>query len=116
MIKPVIDPLGQIPVDAYEVPARHREAVHLMTPADTFPYASRVTRDVEIDHTQPYQRHGPHGQSRIGNYGPMTKRHHRIKTHADWRVEQPFPGIYVWRDPSGATYLVDHTGTRRVAD
>ena len=41
-------------------------------------------------------------------------RHHRIKTHGHWQVRQPFPGIYVWRDPHGALYLVDHTGTRRL--
>ena len=29
-------------------------------------------------------------------------------------MKQPFPGIYVWRDPYGATYLVDHSGTRRL--
>jgi hypothetical protein len=62
-------------------------------------------------------RHGvdrPAGQSRVGNYGPMTQRHHRIKTHGAWQVQQPFAGIYVWRDPHGALYLVDHTGTRRL--
>ena len=31
-----------------------------------------------------------------------------------WQVAQPFPGIYLWRDPHGAVYLVDHTGTRRL--
>ena len=31
-----------------------------------------------------------------------------------WQVQQPFPGIYLWRDPHGAHYLVDHTGTRQV--
>ena len=25
-----------------------------------------------------------------------------------------FPGIYVWRDPHGAFYVVDHTGTRQL--
>ena len=40
--------------------------------------------------------------------------HHRIKTHGRWQVRQPFPGLYLWRDPYGATYLVDHTGTRRL--
>jgi hypothetical protein len=50
----------------------------------------------------------------VGNYGPMTITHHRIKTFAGWQVEQPFPGIYLWRDPFGALYLVDHTGTRRL--
>lgn len=116
-ITPVLDPLAQTPVDAYEVPRRHRRAVRLMSPADVFPFAANTTDDVQIDHTEAYvdpDDGGPPGQSRIGNYGPMTGFHHRIKTHGRWRVEQPFPGIYLWRDPYGALYLVDHTGTRRV--
>ena len=44
----------------------------------------------------------------------MTVTHHRIKTHGGWDVQQPFPGIYLWRDPHGGFYLVDHTGTRRL--
>jgi len=114
VIKPVLDVAGQAPVDAYEIPERHRQAVHLMTPADTFPFSSRLNPD-QIDHTVPF-RHGPDavgaGQSRMGNYGPMTPPHHRLKTFGRWTVKQPFPGIYLWRDPYGAIYLVDHTGTR----
>lgn len=113
-IKPVLDIEGQAPVDAYEIPDRHRQAVHLMTPADTFPWGVSTARTQQIDHTVPFRPGGPRGQSRVGNYGPMTRFHHRIKTHADWQVRQPFPGIYVWRDPHGATYVVDHSGTRRV--
>jgi hypothetical protein len=110
-ITEAIDPLGQTPVDAYEIPDRHRQAVHLMTPADTFPYASSTSRRMQIDHTKEY-RPGLPDQSRIGNYGPMVTFHHRIKTHSGWHVEQPYPGIDLWRDPYGAFYLVDHTGTR----
>lgn len=44
----------------------------------------------------------------------MTRHHHRIKAHGPWAVQQPFPGIYLWRDPHGAVYLVDATGTRRL--
>jgi hypothetical protein len=83
-----------------------------MTPADVFPYASATGPPgglVQIDHTIPYEDGGISG---IGNYGPMTTTHHRIKTHGDWVCRQPFPGIYLWRDPYGAIYLVDHTGTR----
>ncbi|MGC4111912.1 MAG: DUF222 domain-containing protein [Nocardioides sp.] len=109
-VRPVLDIEGQAPVDSYEIPERHRRAVHLMTPADTFPFATSLTPR-EIDHTEPFRDDGI-GQSRIGNYGPLTTRHHRIKTHGRWRVEQPFAGIYVWRDPYGQLYLVDHTGTR----
>ena len=117
IIKPVLDLEGQAPVDGYEIPDRHRQAVHLLTPADTFPFASNLTRSKQIDHTVPYQ-HGadrPEGQSGLGNYGPMTTFHHRVKTFGKWTVKQPFPGIYLWRDPHGVLYLVDNTGTRRVA-
>jgi hypothetical protein len=116
-VREVLDIEGQAPVDAYEIPDRHRQAVHLMTPADTFPFSSNTTRSQHLDHTVPFV-HGEAakgaGQSRLGNYGPMTGFHHRVKTHGKWQVKQPFPGIYLWCDPHGALYLVDHTGTRRI--
>jgi Domain of unknown function (DUF222) len=115
VVKPVIDLNAMAPVDAHEIPDRHREAVHLRTPADVFPYASNTTRTQQIDHTSPYlspDHGGPPGQTTLENLGPMTRFHHRIKTHGTWQVKQPFPGIYLWRDPHSRTYLVDHTGTR----
>ena len=33
---------------------------------------------------------------------------------AAWALRQPFPGIWIWRDPHGQHYLVDHTGTRKI--
>ena len=109
-IYPVIDLAGQAPVDAYEIPGRHRQAVRLMTPADVFPYGSSLSPTMQVDHTTPYDEGGVTG---VGNYGPLTIQHHRVKTHGGWQVQQPFPGIYVWRDPYGVFYLVDHTGTRQ---
>ena len=114
-IRPVLDIPGQAPVDSYEIPDRHRKAVEIMTPADIFPFSSLLGEGHQIDHTERF-RHGPKaigaGQSRVGNYGPMSVLHHRIKTFGGWAVKQPFPGVYLWRDPHGALYLVDHTGTR----
>lgn len=120
-ITPVLDLAGQEPVDGYEIPARHRRAVRLRTPADCFPFAANLD-PVDIDHTRAYQhacdapgqQEARRGQSRMGNYGPLGRFHHRIKTHGRWQVAQPFDGIYVWRDPHGHFYLVDHTGTRKV--
>jgi hypothetical protein len=83
-VKPAIDLAGIAPVDGYEVPDAMREAVRLRTPADVFPYANGVSRRMELDHTVPYRppdEGGPPGQTRPGNLGPMTRRHHRIKTH-----------------------------------
>ena len=52
----------------------------------------------------------------MDNLGPLGRFHHRVRTHGNWAVEQPFPGIYLWRAPHGSIYLVDHTGTRKVTD
>ncbi|MCX6401394.1 MAG: HNH endonuclease signature motif containing protein [Propionibacteriales bacterium] len=110
-ITPVIDLNNQTPVDAYEIPSRLREAVHLIHPGDVFPFAANTGRQMDLDHAIPYSEGGP---TSVGNLGPMTRTHHRIKTHAGWEVRQPFPGIVIWRDPQGAHYLVDQTGTRRI--
>lgn len=134
-VKPVLDLAGVAPVDGYEIPDRLREAVHLLSPADVFPYATSTRRCGDIDHTVAYtppmtdraagatthpgddpsaDSGGPPAPTRIGNLAPMTRFHHRIKTHGRWKVVQPYPGVFVWRSPHGRLYLVDHTGTRRL--
>jgi hypothetical protein len=134
-VRPVLDLAGVAPVDGYEVPDRLREAVHLLSPADVFPYATSTRRCGDIDHTVAYtpplsdhatgatpppgdtpppDTAGPPAQTRIGNLAPMTRFHHRTKTHGRWQVVQPYPGVLVWRSPHGRMYLVDHTGTRRL--
>jgi len=118
VVKPVIDLNAQAPVDGYEIPDRLREATHLIFPNDVFPFATNKTRCKDIDHTTPYADTGPPGptrppgQTRVGNLVPMTRFHHRIKTHGRWTSAQPYPGIVIWRSPHGHHYLVDHTGTR----
>ncbi|MGA9344715.1 MAG: DUF222 domain-containing protein [Nocardioidaceae bacterium] len=114
VVKPVIDLNDQVPVDAYEIPDRIREAVHLAIPVDCFPDATSTRRTGDIDHTIAFVKPdegGPPGQSGLGKLGPITRFHHRVKTHGDWQVVQPFTGVYVWRTPTGRYYLVDHTGT-----
>jgi len=123
-IQPVIDLAAMAPVDGYEIPDRHRRAVHLRTPADSFPFSANLDPRVDIDHTVPYDparaRHQQPGerqrdpQTRMDNLAPLGRFHHRIKTHGAWTVKQPFDGIMVWRDPHGQVYVVDHTGTHKV--
>ncbi|MEJ7706857.1 MAG: DUF222 domain-containing protein [Nocardioidaceae bacterium] len=113
-VKPVIDLANQVPVDAYEVPDRLREAVHLRSPVDVFPYATSTRRGGDIDHTIPYvcpDNGGPPGQTRTDNLAPMIRFHHRIKTKGRWQVSQPFDGVFIWRSPHGRFFLVDSTGT-----
>ena len=112
VIQPVIDLAGLAPVDAYEIPDRHRRAVHLRSPADTFPYSSNLSSDVDLDHTESWRP--ACGATRPENLAPLGRFGHRVKTHGRWTVKQPFHGIEVWRDPHGQIYLVDHTGTHKV--
>ncbi len=114
VVKPVIDLNDQVPVDAYEIPDRIREAVHLAIPVDCFPHATSTRRSGDIDHTIAFVKPdegGPPGQTGLGKLGPITRFHHRVKTHGDWHVAQPFTGVFVWRTPHGRYLLVDHTGT-----
>jgi hypothetical protein len=117
IVRPVLDATNVAPVDGYEIPDRTREAVHVLSPADGFPFASSVSRRTDVDHTIPYippDRGGPPGQTAIGNLAKLTRQHHRLKTHGRWQVKQPYPGVLIWRSPHGRTFLVDQTGTRRL--
>ena len=117
VVKPVIDPATMSPVDGYETPDRLREALHLRTPADVFPFAPNTARKKQADHTiayRPPRDGGPPWQTGLENLGAMTGYHHRVKTHAGWTLKQPFPGIYLWRGPHGSIFLVDNTGTRQL--
>jgi hypothetical protein len=113
-IQPVIDLAGMAPVDGYEVPDRHRTAVKLRTPTDASPFAASTHTKVDEDHTVPYDPGGPPGQTRLENLAPLGRFGHRVKTHGNWTLRQPFSGIMLWRDPHGQIYLVDHTGTHKV--
>ncbi|HEY3528390.1 MAG TPA: hypothetical protein VGK78_04520 [Nocardioides sp.] len=114
-VRPVLDIEALAPVDAYEIPERHRQAVHLMTPADTFPFSPASTRPgrphpaVSTPTRRGRRRTIPDRELRTD-----VQPHHRLTTFGRWTVKRPFPGIYLWRDPYGALYLVDHTGTRQL--
>ncbi|MGH3509866.1 MAG: hypothetical protein ACRDPI_06510 [Nocardioidaceae bacterium] len=114
-VKPVLDPLGIAPVDGYEVPERMREALHLINPAEAFPYAGTTTRTGDQDHTIPYlppDSGGPPGQTGHGNLGRLTRYPHRVKTHASgWQHLQSLPGMHRWRTRYGYRLTVDRYGT-----
>jgi hypothetical protein len=112
-VQPVIDPQDSPPVDSYEIPRRIREAMFLRMPASCFPYAAGAGR-IELDHTKPYippARGGPPGQTGVHGLGPLIRFEHRVKTHGRWRVRQPEPGVWIWRSPHSAYYLVTNAGT-----
>ncbi|HEX2175387.1 MAG TPA: DUF222 domain-containing protein [Nocardioidaceae bacterium] len=72
-----------------------------------FPGCNRRARGCQCDHTIPW----PHGPTCACNLGCLCNRHHRLKTHTRWALRQPWPGVFVWRTPTGHYWLVDHAGT-----
>ncbi|MCL2652915.1 MAG: hypothetical protein FWD63_03905, partial [Propionibacteriaceae bacterium] len=102
-----------IAVDQYEIPARIRRRVLLANPHDIFPWSSVESRHLDLDHTIPYQPGIPN-QTRSNNLAPITRRAHRAKTHANWQLTQPAPGVYIWQTPAGQTIQVDNKGTHRL--
>jgi hypothetical protein len=117
-VQPVIDPANSTPVDSYEIPRRIREAMFLRMPASCFPYATTTGR-LELDHTKAYRppaRGGPPGQTGIHGLGPLIRFEHRVKTHGQWQVRQPEPGVWLWRSPHHAHYLVTNTGTHNLGN
>lgn len=109
-IRPVVHPDGVGPVDCYEIPAAVRRAVLLRHPFEVWPYGTRPSRGLDLDHTRPYTFDGTRGQTRLDNLGPLSRKAHRAKTHAGWRLTQPEPGRYVWRSPLGRRYIVTTAG------
>ncbi|QIX26653.1 hypothetical protein ncot_08580 [Nocardioides sp. JQ2195] len=113
-IRPVLDPWATRPVDSYAFTGALREAVLTRSPADCYPHAVNTTHHMDIDHTIPYDPHGPPGQTRIDNAGPMSRHHHRIKTAGVLALRQPVPDLYVWRTRHHRYRLVDQTGTHHL--
>jgi hypothetical protein len=103
-----------VPVDSYEVPARMRQAMECRERFEVFPYGATPSHRADEDHTIPYvpiTEGGSPGQTHPGNLGPLSRHHHRAKTHGGFTCHQPLPGLYLWRTPSGHWYRRDHTGS-----
>ena len=74
-----------------------------------------ASRTFDIDHTEGYDDTGPPGQTSVGNAGPLSRHHHRIKTHGPMDVKQPRLGTYVWRTPHRHYRMTNNTGTHQVS-
>jgi hypothetical protein len=111
-VTPVVDLADRVSVDAYETPEAVKERIRLTTVGDYFPYAVSTARDVDFDHPTPYVHGGASQQTGTHNSGPLTRAHHRVKTHAyGWKARQLGPGEYVWRTPHHRYRLIDGRGT-----
>lgn len=118
-IKPVIDLNTDLHTPGYEPTDRQREQIALRDRSCVFPWCSHPARRSDIDHTIPFDHHSAAkerpqpGPTITSNLGALCRRHHRLKTHRRWRVQQTSSGVFEWTSPHGHTYRRDQTGTAR---
>ena len=110
-LRPVLDPDHVPAVDAYEIPARIRDAVRVRQIASVFPF-SGARFGLDLDHTTPYDPAGPSGQTSVTGLGPVARGEHNSRTHGRWTVTSPHPGVYLWRSTHGFYFLVTNQGTQ----
>ena len=115
VVQPVIDLAAVKSVNGYEHPTAVKKRTLLRTLGDVFPHsASRGAARLDHDHPTPYDPQGPPGQTGDMSDAPLTRRHHRAKTHLGYRCDQIGLGAYRWITPHGLARLVTPTGTRRI--
>ncbi len=86
-----------------------RRLRHLVTARSnrcTAPGCGRPAAHCDLDHTIPWDQGGP---SCPCNLAPLCRHHHRCKQAEGWQLEQPEPGVLVWRTPAGRTYTTTPT-------
>jgi hypothetical protein len=72
----------------------------------TAPGCGRHATRCDLDHTDP---HHLGGRTCECNLSPLCRHHHRCKQAEGWRLEQPQPGVLIWRTPAGRTYTTTPT-------
>ncbi|MGI8645894.1 MAG: HNH endonuclease signature motif containing protein, partial [Nocardioides sp.] len=86
-------------IDPHDPPGWMRDLILLRDPTCVFPHCQRDSRACDIDHTTPYDEHGPAGQTRPDNLTPLCRRHHRAKTTGRWTYQRLPDGTHAWTGP-----------------
>ena len=68
-----------------------------------FPGCRQPARTADIDHAQPWDEGG---ETSIENLGLLCRRHHRLKTHGNWKLDSYPDGSCEWTSPVGKKYQV----------
>jgi hypothetical protein len=93
--------------EAGYVPSRRlRHLVFARSTGCTAPGCGRPAGRCDLDHSTAWEAGGPTCEC---NLAPLCRHHHRAKQADGWRLDQPEPGVLVWRTPAGRTYTTTPT-------
>ena len=86
-----------------------RKLAHLIRARNarcTAPGCGRPAARCDLDHTVPWDQGGLTCDCDLA---PLCRHHHRCKQAEGWHLEQPEPGVLVWRTPAGRSYAITPT-------
>jgi hypothetical protein len=84
----------------YVISRKVKHLIQARASTCTAPGCNRPAAEADADHTIPW----PHGPSCECNLGAPCRYHHRNKQAPGWHLDQPEPGVFRWRNPSGRTH------------
>lgn len=86
-------------------PPKLRSYLTARHPTCGFPGCYRTSIDADLDHEPPWRADGTGGHTSSEDLRPLCRRHHRVKTFVNWRVEYLPDGRMRWISPSGVTFV-----------
>jgi hypothetical protein len=90
----------------YRPSRKLRHLVQVRNARCTAPGCGRPAARCDLDHTVPWDQGGLTCECDLA---PLCRHHHRCKQAEGWRLEQPEPGVLIWRTPAGRTYATGPT-------
>jgi len=72
----------------------------------TAPGCGQPAARCDLDHTLAWDQGGLTCECGLA---PLCRHHHRAKQSQGWKLEQPSPGVLLWRTPAGRTYATTPT-------
>jgi hypothetical protein len=89
---------------AYQPAPALRHLINIRHRTCSFPGCRNPAARCDQDHTVPYDQGGLTCEC---NLACLCRRHHQAKQAQGWRLEQPEPGVLLWRLPHGRSYQVE---------
>lgn len=89
-------------VDRYRPGADLKRLLRARDQRCRFPTCGHLATDSDIDHTRDAALGGATAHENLGH---LCRRHHTLKHHSPWQVEQRPGGLFAWTSPTGRTYI-----------
>jgi hypothetical protein len=90
----------------YQPSRRLRHLINVRNARCTAPGCGRPAAWCDLDHTTAWHAGGITCEC---NIAPLCRHHHRCKQSDGWWLEQPEPGLLIWKTPAGRTYATTPT-------